>query len=211
MLKETEPQWVIWGRRLAAVAQNGLTYAENHYDLERYMQVREVATEMMAAGFQAPAARIQALLAGENGYATPKVDTRGVVFREGKLLLVRELADGGRWTLPGGWADVNDTPSAAVEREIFEEAGFITRAEKLLAVYDRSKHGHEPPYPFHISKLFFRCIILGGEATTSVETGEVAFFGPDEIPELSSSRVTAGQIARCFAHLHQPDWPTDFD
>ncbi len=175
------------------------------------MQVREVAAEMMAAGFDAPMARIQELLAGENGYATPKVDTRGVVFREGKLLLVRELADGGRWTLPGGWADVNDTPSAAVEREIFEEAGFITRAEKLLAVYDRSKHDHEPPYPFHIYKLFFRCAIIGGEATTSMETGEVAFFGPDEIPELSGSRVTAGQIARCFAHLHQPDWPTDFD
>jgi len=156
--------------------------------------------------------RVLDLFRHDTGYTTPKIDCRGVVFREGKLLLVRETIDRGRWTLPGGWADVNASPAENVVREIREESGFETRAAKLLAVYDRSRHPHTPPFPHHVYKMLFRCEIVGGEATPSVETSEVAFFGEDEVPEdLSVARVTPGQIARCFVHLREPNLPTEFD
>jgi ADP-ribose pyrophosphatase YjhB (NUDIX family) len=165
---------------------------------------------MMAAGSGEALDVVAGLFAAQSGYATPKVDVRGVVFREGKILMVREAQDG-LWTLPGGWADPNEPPSESVTREIFEEAGFMTRAVKLLAVFDREKHAHSPPYAFHIYKLFIRCEIESGEARPSIETLEAGFFPEDGIPELSVARVTAGQIARCFEHLRHPEWPADFD
>lgn len=155
------------------------------------------------------------MVSGEEGYATPKVDVRGVVFRldpssgRDSILLVRELRDG-LWTLPGGWADVDDSPAEATVREVYEESGYQTRAVKLLACYDRNKHGH-PPYGFHIYKLFFQCEPLGGEASGSIETADAAFFCEDGIPALSLPRVTPEQIARFFAHRRHPEWPTDFD
>lgn len=206
-----DPQWLQWARQLQAIAQNGLTYAQSAYEIERYEQVRQVAAEMMATGAGVGTPRVLDLFTQELGYATPKVDSRGVVFRDNALLLVRELADDGRWTLPGGWADPNESPAEAVVREVWEETGYTTRAARLLAVYDRSKHPHTPPYPFHIYKLFFQCELVGGAATRSHETGESAFFGADEIPELSMSRVTPAQIARLFVLHQHPDWPTDFD
>lgn len=205
-----DPQWLEWGKRLQAIAQNGLTFNENPFDLERYKQVRQIAAEIMAGGSLPRAGELVELFAKQEGYATPKVDVRGVVFREGKILLVRELLDG-CWSLPGGWADPCESASESVVREIWEEAGFETRAVKLLAVYDRSKHAHEPHFPFHVYKMFYRCEIIGGEARQSNETSEVDFFGPDELPELSCTRITQGQIARMFEHLAHPDLPTDYD
>ena len=150
------------------------------------------------------------LSAAQFGYATPKVDVRGVVFRESKLLFVRENTDGGRWTLPGGWADVNESPSEATVREVREESGFETRAVKLLALYDRDRQGHVPPYPFHIYKIFFLLELIGGSATPSIETSEVAFFGEHEVPELSVARVTYDEIRRFFAWQRNPV-ETQFD
>lgn len=144
------------------------------------------------------------------GYATPKLDIRGVIFNDEKVLLVRELADGGRWTLPGGWVDINESPSHAVEREVLEEAGKLVKARKLLAVYDRNQHGH-PPTVFHSYKIFVLCDLLG-EATASVlETSDPTFFLLSEMPELSPSRVTPEEISRMFEHLHDPSLPTFFD
>ena len=148
-------------------------------------------------------------VADQAGYATPKVDVRGVVFRDEKILLVKERRDG-RWTLPGGWADVNDSPGEATVREVYEESGYSTRAIKLLACYDRHKHGH-PPFAFHIYKLFFQCELLGGKPTNSIETEDVGWFSENEIPPLSLPRVTPEQIARFFEHHNHPNWPTDFD
>ncbi|MBI1877644.1 MAG: NUDIX hydrolase [Chloroflexi bacterium] len=205
-----DPQWLQWARQLQAIAQSGLAYTKNPYDIERYEAIRTIAVDMMANGSTADLKHVLDLFAGQVGYATPKIDTRGVVFLEDMLLLVKEAEDG-CWTLPGGWADVNESPSETVAREIFEESGFETRVVKLLAVYDRSKHPHTPPHPFHTYKLFFRCEIIGGAATKSMETEAVGFFREDDIPELSISRVTSGQIARLFEHHRHPDWPTDFD
>ena len=202
--------WLGWARRMQAIAQNGLTFARDPFDRERYAQLRLLAAEALAAGSTLPVERAVELFSAETGYATPKVDVRGVVFRGDTLLLVKEKSDGG-WSLPGGWADVSSSPAENVTREIFEETGFQARAVKLLAFYDREKHPHHPPYVQHVYKVFVRCEIVGGEATTSNETDAVGFFGEHSLPELSLARVTPSQIARCFEHLRQPGLPTDFD
>ena len=206
----TTPSWLTWSRDLQAIAQNGLHFCKDPYDRQRFEAVRDIAAQMMAAGSGHPIDLIAGLFAAQSGYATPKIDVRGVVFRNDEILLVREAQDN-LWTLPGGWADPNESPSESVTREVFEESGFTTRATKLLAVLDREKHPHTPSFPFHIYKLFIRCEIQSGQPTPSIETSEVAFFPETRIPDLSISRVTPGQIARCFQHLRHPDLPADFD
>jgi ADP-ribose pyrophosphatase YjhB (NUDIX family) len=164
---------------------------------------------MMAAHSELELDLVRDLFRDETGAATPKVDVRAAVFQDDAILLVKERDDG-LWTLPGGWADPNESPSEAVVREVYEESGYRTRATKLLALYDRDKHGH-PPYLFHVYKLFFQCELVGGAPSPSVETEEVAFFREDELPELSLTRVMPSQISRLFAHRRHPEWPTDFD
>jgi ADP-ribose pyrophosphatase YjhB (NUDIX family) len=205
-----EPLWLKWARQLAALSQNGLTYAENPYDIERYEKVREIAAEMMSARSDLSSEDLLEIFTREQGYATPKVDVRGVVFRDDKILLVKERIDG-LWTLPGGWADPGQSPSESVVREIHEESGYETRPLRLLAVYDRSKHPHKPEAPFHIYKLFFHCEITGGSAKTSYETTAVDFFADNEIPDLSISRILPYQIVRMFEYHRNPSLPVDFD
>jgi ADP-ribose pyrophosphatase YjhB (NUDIX family) len=206
-----EPDWLLWARELQALAQSGLAYSESPYDRERYERLRAIAVDILARHGDTPFERVRDLFAEERGYATPKVDVRGVVFRDDRVLLVRESQDGGRWTLPGGWADVNETPREGVEREIREESGYEARAVKLLACYDRAAQGHEPPYPHHVFKLFFLCELTGGAPADSHETSGASFFAEDGIPELSKGRTTARQLHRFFEHLRNPALPTDFD
>ena len=206
----SEPDWLVWARELQAIAQTGLAFTESQYDIDRYRAIERLAAAMMAAGSDLPASRIAELFAGEAGYATPKVDVRGAVIRGDEILLIREASDG-RWALPGGWADVNQSPSECVVREIFEESGYEARAVKLAAVWDRRRQGHQPPLPFHIYKLFFLCELVGGTARPSHETTAVAFFRPDALPELSTGRTLARQIHRMFEHRRDPALPTDFD
>ena len=202
-----------WARRLQALAQTGLTYASDPYDIERYETIRRIAAEMASKQeAETEVAALEKAFAAETGYATPKVDVRGVVFDAGgRMLLVRERSDG-LWTLPGGWADVGVSPAENVVREIAEEAGFQTRATKLLAVYDRSRHGH-PPMLFSVYKLFFLCEITGGEAAAggTTETDGVAFFSRGELPPISTARVTAAQLEGFFQRRGQPGQPTEFD
>ncbi len=205
-----DPSWLRWAKGLQAIAQNGLTYAADVYDKERYQAVREVAAEMMAERSESDTASVLQLFYEETGYATPKVDVRGAVFRDDAILLVREVSDG-RWALPGGWADVNDSPSENIVREISEESGFETRVRKLAAVLDRSRHPHVPAMPYHVYKMFFICEITGGAPKPNHEIHEVRFFKEDEIPELSPGRVLPFQIERMFIHWRQPDLPTEFD
>ena len=204
-----DPNCLEWARKLNALAQTGLTFAESPYDIERYTAIRAIAAEMIASGSGVGTDQVLDLFASDAGYATPKVDVRGVVFRDGKILLVQERSDG-LWTLPGGWADVGDSPAGAVVREIREKPGFETRATKLLALLDRNLHCH-PPHVNHIYKVFILCEILGGSPTTSHEIQGVGFFGESEIPELSLTRNVPSQIARVFEHYRQPDLPADFD
>ncbi len=213
MPPEPSARWLDWAQRLQALAQNGLTFCTSEFDLERYRAVRQVAAEMIAAAAdEQEIPRVLGLLVAETGYATPKVDVRGVVFdARGWLLMVRERSDG-QWTLPGGWADVGVSPAENVVREIREEAGLKARAVKLLAVYDRNKHPH-PSILQHTYKLFIRCEITGGVAAEggTLETSGVGYFPPDGLPELSANRATASQLARMFEHYARPDLPTDLD
>lgn len=204
------PFWLDYARRLAALAQSGISYCRNPYDLERYHQLRELAAEMIAEGSGEPVEQIHDLLEAQAGYATPKLDVRGVVFKDGKILLVRENSDRGRWTLPGGWVDVGEPPRLAAEREVFEESGYRVRATRLLALFDREKHGH-PPYIFHTYKIFILCELLGGSPLDSLETSGADFFTPEALPELSVARTTASEIQRMFEHHQHPEWPTDLD
>ena len=207
------PTVLDWAQKLQSIAQTGLAYDPQPYDRQRYEQILDIAVAMLEANSDSDAAAIRALFDAQIGYATPKTDVRGVVFRVGKLLVVQEKMVENRWTLPGGCADVGDAPSAAAVREIREETGYSSRAVKLLALYDRNKHGH-PPYIFHAYKAFFQCELTDPERHPdphNIETGDVGFFSEDELPELSLARVTGAQIARFFEHLRQPDLPTDFD
>lgn len=192
------------------ISQAGLAYSENPFDLERYRKLQNLATEILAAHSDLNYSVIHTLLESEVGYTTPKIDVRGMIILEGQVLLVQEKLDGNRWTLPGGWADVNESPSEAVAREVYEETGYSCRASRLLAVYDRNKHPH-PPTLWHTYKLFFLCEITGGEPKSSLETGITACFAPDMLPELSVARVTYSQIDRLLYLASQPQMPTDFD
>jgi ADP-ribose pyrophosphatase YjhB (NUDIX family) len=210
LLEKNEPDVLEWARRLQSIAQNGVTYARDPFDLERFQQVRQIAAEMLASGSQntAPEELIE-LFKRNFGYATPKVDVRAAVFRDSRILLVKERSDNG-WTLPGGWADIGDAPSVAAVREVREESGYQVVVKKLAAVYDRELHNH-PPYPFHSYKMFFLCEVAGGTAQTSVETTEVDFFPEDGIPPMSLVRVTPAQVQHMFEHYRHPEMPTSFD
>lgn len=204
-----EQKWLTWAKEVQAIAQTGLAYAKDVYDIERYQALRELSIDMLAHHTYEDREKIRLSFASEEGYCTPKVDVRGVVFREGKILLVREKLDG-KWALPGGWADIGLSPSEVVVKEISEEAGFETQADRLLAVLDKKFHQH-PPEPYHIYKLFILCRITGGEAAQGVETSEVAFFGEEELPELSEERNTRAQLEMMFQYLHCPEKPVILD
>jgi ADP-ribose pyrophosphatase YjhB (NUDIX family) len=202
-------RWAAWAVRIRALADTGLAYSQDMYDRQRYEELRDLALTMTAELADAPLDKVRGLLQLEPGYVTPKVDVRGAVFEEGRVLLVREASDG-LWTLPGGWADVGESAREAVERETREESGYEVRATKLVAVYDRARHGH-PPQAIHAYKLFFLCERTGGAPRASAETTEVAFHPLETLPALSLMRVTTAQIQRLSEHIQHPEWPTDFD
>jgi ADP-ribose pyrophosphatase YjhB (NUDIX family) len=205
----TEPLWLTIARELRAIAQTGLTFTKNRYDHDLYERVRELSATLMAQGSDASLESVLELCRRDTGYPTPKVDVRGAAFIEGRVLMVREASDG-KWTLPGGWADVNQSAAECVVREIFEESGFEARARKLAAVHDYRKCAHPPCQFDSIYKMFFLCEITGGEARASPETTEVGFFARDALPVLSLERTTAAQIDRMFEHALRAELPTDF-
>jgi len=206
-----------WARRLQAISQTGLAYGEpTQYDRDRYAEVRRIAAEMLSSN--GAASEWEEVFAAEVGHATPKLDVRGCVFRDDRILLVSELADDGRWTLPGGWVDVGESPSDAVAREVLEESGLTVQPSRLLALYDRSRHRHDRDRPgklpdvWHTWKVFFLCELEGDErAPLGSETGAAEFFPRDGLPELSLARVTPVQIERFFELRDHPEWQADFD
>jgi len=196
-------------RRLLALSQTGLHFSDQVFDRERYEEIAQLATELLARESSVAAADLRDMWRIEDGYITPKIDVRGAIFRDDNVLLVRERSDG-KWTLPGGYADVNEWPSFSVQREIEQESGYTAKAVKLAAIFDRAKHNH-PPYMFHIWKLFFICEITGGEARLSSETDGVDFFPISALPPLSTARTTAAQIERMYVHHCNRDLATEFD
>lgn len=198
--------------RLAALAQDGLTYAANDFDRDRYQQVSRRAAELLSAISGQPADELAVQLGRDGGYATPKIDVRGVIFDDHeRVLLMREKSDG-RWSLPGGWADPGDAPSAAVTREILEETGYHSSAAKLIACWDRELQGNPPPLPVHVYKLFFLCRRDGAvQPPAALETLDVGWFDIHAPPPLSLGRVNHRQLERALAHHRDPSLPTEFD
>lgn len=203
------PNWLRWAREIQSLAQTGLHYADNEFTRERNQRLNEIAAEIIAEYTTVPLADTIQVFNNQVGYATPRVDVRGAVFDKEKLLLVRERFDN-CWTMPGGWADVGDTPAGAVTREVYEEAGFVVKVEKIIGVYDANRAGSLEI--FHAFKLVFLCSIQGGSAKSSTETSDAAFFGYDEIPSpLSPSRTPSRIIKDAFEARVHPDWHTVFD
>jgi ADP-ribose pyrophosphatase YjhB (NUDIX family) len=200
------------GVKLAALAQDGLTFTTGDYDLDRYRQVSQLAADLLAVISDRPAADLAIELGRDSGYATPKVDVRGAIFDDDeRVLLMREKTEG-RWSLPGGWADPGDAPSVAVTREILEETGYRSSAVKLIACWDRDLQGNPPPLPVHVYKLFFLCRRYGAvQPPAELETLEVGWFGLGELPPLSLGRVNHRQLERTLAHHRDPSLPTEFD
>lgn len=206
-----EFNWFEIAKRLKNISQAGKAFAKNDYELQRHKEIEEITAAIFAHHTGLSADQCLGILQEDSGYPTPKVDCRGVVFKEDKILMVKEIADDG-WTLPGGWCDSGSTPSKNVAREVWEESGYIVTPVKLLAVFDRDVQGHTPPYPFSIYKLFFLCELNGGEPTVSHETSEVAWFGEDELPEkLSRGRTLRHELKLFFEQHRHPEMPTAFD
>ena len=201
--------WLTWAQKLQAIAQTGLAYSKDAYDIERYQQLRDIAVNMVCDNTAASEEQVRPDFALGSGYPTPKVDVRAVVFLNGSILLVRERA-AGLWSLPGGWADIGQSLGEVAVRETLEETGYRVRPVKLLAVFDKAKHPH-PPSLDYVYKCFMSCELEGGEPCVSLETDAVQFFYNTSLPHLDSRRVTASQVLRMFEHHADPLLPTDFD
>ncbi len=210
-MTQSLPPWLHWARRIQAIAQTGLHYAENPYQRQRFEELLALAEEMAVTQGGLDPAEVHALFTRPQGYATPRVDVRAAVFdARGRILLVRDAGDGG-WCLPGGWADVGDTPSGAAEREVWEEAGFRVQARRVIGVYDANRVPGKL-HLYHAFKIVFLCDLLAGEARPSLETTAVAFFAYDEIPtNLSPYRTPRRVLEDAFAAHQAPQWVTVFD
>jgi len=208
--QDLDGAWLGRVRALQAIAQEGLTYARSPFDQARYARLKQVTADIAGALSDGEPAPLRLAVESAQGYLTPKLDVRAAVFDgEGRVLLVRERSDG-RWTLPGGWADVGEGIAAGAVREVREESGYVVEYERLFGVYDRERWGH-PPMSFYTLKAVVGCRVVGGEATTSSETDGVEWFDRDAVPELSVGRTSARLLERAFEHHDDASLPPDID
>lgn len=205
---EKNEKWLSWAVELQALAQAGLTYGHDRFDMERYERIRAIAAEMIAYKTPIPADKVRDLFCNETGYQTPKLDTRAAIFWEDKILLVQERD--GRWSLPGGWVDVDQSVGDNAVKEVREEAGLEARAEFLIAVQDRDRH-NKPVYAHKVCKVFVMCTALGGAFHENTETTASGWFALDELPPLSENKNTAEQVKMCFDAHRAECWTTLFD
>ena len=196
-------QFLDFAKKIQSIGQIGLAYASNPYDIERYQQLRQISFEMMETLSQSTVEKIALLFENENGYQTPKVDIRGIVFRGDKILMVQEKTDN-CWTPPGGWADVGLTPNEIAVKEIYEESGNEVEPIRLLAILDKKCHNH-PPSPWHVYKFFILCREKGGSLRPSIETLDANFFSIDHLPPLSIERITKEQIEMVYDFKDNPE------
>lgn len=205
---DADKRWLAWAVELQSLAQAGLTYGKDGFDLERYARIREISAEILAHMTGLPVEKVTGLFCNETGYQTPKLDTRAAVFQEGKILLVRERD--GRWALPGGWCDVNVSVGENTVKEVKEEAGLDVIPRRIIAVQDRAKH-NLPVYAYGVCKIFVQCDAAGGQFTPNLETTEARYFPPDQLPPLAEEKNTPAQIALCFEAYRSDAWATQFD
>jgi ADP-ribose pyrophosphatase YjhB (NUDIX family) len=202
------PKWKDWAQEIFSLSQAGLTYSKNEFDIERYKRLQQITAEMIASQSLLEMEAILESFSMQAGYITPKVDVRGAVVQDGKILLIQERADE-RWAMPGGWADLGNSPASVAEREVWEESGYRVKAEKIVAVIDANRI--EPFEFYHAYKLIFLCTLLDGEPRISHETLAVDFFDPEHLPLLSLFRTNEDMIKEVFAHIQDPQRPAAFD
>jgi ADP-ribose pyrophosphatase YjhB (NUDIX family) len=203
------PRWLAWAREIQALAQTGLHYAPDDYHRDRYRRLMQIAAEITAEHTGLAEAAVEKMFLEPRGYATPKIDVRGAVFRGGKILMVRERVDGG-WCMPGGWGDVGELPSKMVEREVWEESGVTARASRIVGIFDANREDADREV-MHAYKIVFLCDDLGGEPRPSNETSAAGFFGRDETPPLSDKRTSIRNLHEVFAHFDDPGLAPVFD
>lgn len=202
-------KWLEWAKRIQSLSQTGITFSKDIYDIERYEELRNISAEIISEYTGLEMEKIKDLFTSEKGYQTPKIDVRGAVFKDDKILLVREKIDD-RWSLPGGFCDIGLSPSENVVKEVKEESGYDVNAKKLIALLDMNKHSH-PPQPYHYYKIFIQCELTGGKAETGLETKDVRFFSEKNLPKLSTGRNTEEQIYMLFDFLRNPNKVSIFD
>ena len=207
-MNHQSPRWLAWAREIYSLSQVGLTYTKNEFDLERYKRLQEIAAEIIASQSELAKQNVLDSFSMQAGYITPKIDVRGAVIRDGKILMIQERADG-KWAMPGGWADLGNAPASVAEREVWEESGFRVKAEKVVAVIDANRI--QPMEFYHAYKIIFLCALLDGEPRISHETLAVDFFDLNHLPPLSSYRTNENMLREVFAHIGNPDRPTLFD
>ena len=207
-MNRQSPRWLEWAQEIYSLSQSGITYSGNQYDIDRYRRLQEITAEMIASQSDMPKESVQESFSMQAGYITPKVDVRGAVVRDNKILLIQERADG-NWAMPGGWADLGNSPASVAEREVFEESGFHVRAEKVVAVIDANRI--QPLEFYHAYKIIFLCKLFDGEPRISHETLAVDFFELNKLPPLSIYRTNEDMLREVFAHVQDPDRPTAFD
>ena len=201
-------RWLKWAIELQSIAQAGLTYGKDIYDHERYERIREISAEIISHMSDISLEKVKDLFCNESGYQTPKLDTRAAIFEDGKILLVRE--NNGKWSLPGGWCDVNVSVRENTVKEVKEESGLDVVADKIIAIQDRSKH-NLPVYAYGVCKIFVQCSVIGGKFEKNIETTGFLYFSEDELPELATEKNNEEQIRMCFEAYCSNDWETQFD
>lgn len=201
-------KWLQWAVELQSLAQAGLFYGKDQFDIERYERIREISAEMVSFQSDLPVDKVKDLFCNEIGYQTPKLDTRAAIFKEDKILLVKE--NNGTWSLPGGWVDVNLSVKENTIKEVNEEAGLNVSADLVIAVQDREKH-NLPIYAYKVCKVFVLCSVIDGSFQENIETVESKYFGIDELPMLATEKNTKDQIAMCFDAYYAKNWVTLFD
>ena len=209
MSKYNSPRWLEWAREIQALSQTGLVYSTSEYDTQRYRRFMELAAEIVQSHTEFKKKSLIKNFQLQPGYATPKVDVRGAVIRDNKILLVQECSDE-RWCMPGGWADVGEIPSEMVVREVKEESGFEVVPQKVIGVYDANRDGIPLEF-YHAYKIVFLCEITGGKACPSIETLAVDFFQFDDLPPLSTNRTNERHLADIISNLRDPNRRTVFD
>ncbi len=205
---DTNEQWLQWAIELQSLAQAGLTYGKDVYDKERYERIREISAEVVFHMSDIPLRTVKDIFCNESGYQTPKLDTRASIFENGKILLVRE--NNGKWSLPGGWCDVNVSVGENTVKEVKEESGLDVVADRIIAVQDRAKH-NLPVYAYGICKVFVQCSVIGGQFEQNIETTEYGYYEEDNLPELATEKNNEEQIKMCFDAYHTDEWKTLFD
>lgn len=201
-------KWLKWAMEIQSLAQAGLAYTTNAYDIERYERLREISAEIIKEKSNINLEKVKDLFCNETGYQTPKIDTRAVIFKENKILLTHE--NNGTWALPGGWCDVLESIGSNTKKEVKEETGLDVETIKIIAIQDRNKH-NKPIYAYGVCKIFVLCNVIGGKFIKNIETTEIKYFSIDELPLLAEEKCNREQIEMCFKAYNDKNWQIQFE